>query len=133
MNLRKTLLITFSLVPLIGATAFKQIWKSSTINVKKANINYSYWFSYIGPTTGFNFGDLTNPNNYVPLPDEQNPYVECAYGSQAVCTILCERTWNGFEWKPDFSNTSYGSTYWALYNFFSSGIPGSDAVLLKNL
>ncbi|WP_316812565.1 hypothetical protein [Pedobacter heparinus] len=130
MKFRKKLLPVLVLLIIIAGTAFTQIGKSNITN-KKTNVDYAYWFQYIGPTNEpIWFSDYTNPNNYVFL-DSQDPYELCGYGQDALCSVLTERNWNGFEWKPDFSNTGYGSAYSGLYYFYTSGIPGTTAVHLK--
>lgn len=133
MKFKKFLLPVLLLTIIIAGTAFTQIGKSRTVTkAKNTNVDYSYWFSYVGPSPVYYFSDLTNPNNYVFLQGDHNPFLECEYGTDTICMILCERSWNGFSWKPTFSNTSYGSAYWGLSNFYSTGTSGTYAVQLKS-
>lgn len=123
----------FLLLTTVLVTAFTQKSNSAAKPAIKSNL-YVYYFSYIGPTSPFSFSDYVDPNNYVIL-DEPDimPREICEPGMDAVCLILCERYWNGFEWKPDFSDTTQGSAYWGLNNFFYSGVTTTNTVYLKDL
>lgn len=135
---RLKFLIPFLLCVLVTAvTGF-----SKSENAKKETKNPSgkfdppfvYLFSYTGPEFPVDFNDYVDIENYVILPDGTQPPDVCGwYGTEAVCAIFCERYWDGLQWKPDFSKTSWGSAYWGLYNFYMSGLPATGSVVLKDL
>jgi hypothetical protein len=124
------------LIVIIAVTGFSQsgnVKKSVNKASRSLDPPIAYCFSYIGPSTVWSFSEYTDPANYVILPDDTYPEYYCGYGDEALCTILCERYWDGFDWKPDFSNTGYGSAYWGLYNFYTTGYPATSSVILKDL
>lgn len=132
MKLKKIILLSMSLVIiLISMTvALKSKANNPAIRAEKTiTRGYVYYFVYTGTYPVLNFGQYTNPNNYTYLAS-QNPYLLCR-GGQKLCAVLTERQWDGFDWRPDFSNTAYGSAYSDLYAYYMYGIRGSS-LFFKN-
>jgi len=99
MKLKKFLLPILILAVVLTAMAFTLPGKFNTVkHIKAIDPEYSYYFIYTGPSPSYNINNYLNPNNYTLLPDDQNPYEQCEYGNDAVCLVLTERFWNGFEW-----------------------------------
>lgn len=134
MKLKKILLPILFLAVAITAMAFTYVGKSNVkIIAKSAEISLSYYFIYVGPSPASSFSDYTNPANYVLLPPDQNPNEYCEYGYDAVCLILCEGAYHLGVFRPDFSDTTWGSAYWGLYNFYNYGYTATNSVYLKPL
>ncbi|WP_285059154.1 hypothetical protein [Pedobacter ginsengisoli] len=135
MKFKRFLLPIFLFAVIFTAMAFTLPDEFNTVkNTKVVDPVFSYYFIYIGPSPVSDFSEYTDADNYVLLPGGQSPYEQCESGLDEVCMVLVERFWNGFEWKPDFQyNSGYGSAYWGLYNFFISGIPATNTVILKGL
>lgn len=119
------------MVVIIAVTAFKLPSKTN-YSLKSITTFDASYFSYIGPSNPFSFEDYEDPSNYVALSIEQNPLGVCEVGNDALCVIVCERYWDGVEWKPDFSDTSFGSTRNQLFNYWMYGLQGS-LIYLKAL
>jgi hypothetical protein len=136
MLFKKSLILILCLAMVIAAMAFTQTSKSgsakTTTKVKSATVEYVYWFSYIGPTNA-SFEEYTDPDNYVLLPNDYDPY-ECGFGYDEVCSIVCERFWHSDAWRPDFTyNPGYASAYWGLNNFVNYGFTLTNFVVTKSL
>ena len=134
MKLKRFLLPILTLAVVLTAMAFTLPTKSNVnaiITTKSSRL--SYYFRYIGPFPALSFSDYTNPANYVLVPDNENPYELCEEGYDAVCFISCEGSYYMGYFRPNFSDTSWGSAYSGLYYFYHYGYSPTAAVYLKPL
>ncbi|MDR6782705.1 hypothetical protein ABIE26_000808 [Pedobacter africanus] len=123
---KKILLPLLALAIVATAMAFKQ---ANTPKIESQltegnAVDYYYPFHYIGPSSPTSFSDYTNPNNYVILAPGEGVGDYCESGDDALCIIMCQRTFTGGSWKPDFSDTSWGNTQSQLYNYYWYGAVG---------
>ncbi|WP_285055502.1 hypothetical protein [Pedobacter ginsengisoli] len=133
MKFKRFLMPILAFTVVLTAMAFTLPGKFNAVkNAKAVDPEYSYYFIYNGPSPSYDINDYLDPDNYTLLPDNQNPYEQCEYGTDAVCMVLTERFWNGFEWKPNFNYyQAYGSAYWGLHQYCMYGYPSTSAVILK--
>lgn len=130
MILKKFLLPIVSLTIIISVMAFTQPSKNTTLT--KASVlkpDLVYYFHYIGPVSPTSFSEYIDPDNYVMLVN-QGPDDYCYVGNDEICTILCDRVWVGFEWKPDFSDTTTpGNVHGQLFWYWAYGGAGPSMSL----
>lgn len=120
--MKKLLVIPCLILIALGLSSFVYYKYNNKEHVSAPRaIEYSYWFKYIGPYPG-TYTTATNPANYVLMtPAEQDYFCE---GSNALCAITAYRVWNGFEWKPNFTDTSFGNITSRLQNYYFYGLVG---------
>lgn len=125
--LRKKILLSFlALATIVSAMAFAKTEKTGLNlgTIKTTRVDFYYQFHYTGPSSPTSFNDFINPNNYVILAPGEGFNDYCEAGNDALCLINCQRIWNGTSWKPDFSDTSWGSTRSQLYDYYWYGLAG---------
>jgi hypothetical protein len=121
------IVVLFSL--LVGASSF--IYSTYSKNEVETSTHkldpYYYWFRYTGPYPG-TYWDAMDEDNYeiIPSPEEEM-HVLCD-GFGALCAIHVKRYWNGFMYKPDFSDTSYGNTSQQILEYYGYGLVGTAII-----
>ncbi|HMI05857.1 MAG TPA: hypothetical protein VK541_25445 [Pedobacter sp.] len=124
MKVKNALLSILFVAAMATAMSFTQGGKSDTTTNSINRDVYHYDFRYIGPADPYYFNDYLDPDNYVMLSGEEFPGDVCEFGNDALCVISSERYWNGYEWKPDLSDTSFWNTRAQLYSYYYYGAAG---------